>query len=662
MAKYIRKVFKKKKSKKKTEDIPVASEVSDDYEELHLYEVEEESRYDHVEFNQNAASVKPEEDQPTESSIDLNYLLVAAIDLGTAASGYAFSFRNDFKANPLKISTHIWTAATTVLRSAKTPTCILFNPEGHFEAFGYEAQNKFSSLITDEENVEEWYYFENFKMSLYECKDLTFHTEIKATNGKPLPAITVFSESIKYLKNHLTNRCLNMTCGLKDEDILWTLTVPAIWNDKAKLFMRRAAEMAGIPRSQLLLALEPEAGAIFCKHIPVEVRRFDEKDEVEGFQNGSRYMVIDAGGGTVDITIHEVVDEQNIREIYAANGGPWGGNNINKAFIDFLNELFGVETFEEFQRKCVDDCIDIIREFETKKQTMKIDDSNAVIRVPIGLTELFKMHNKDTYTDVSSRIKSLEKYESQVEIKKDKLILKGDLFFKFFIPTVDKIVRHVDGLLKENENIDSILLIGGFADSDYLQNRIKTHFKSTRIIIPDDASLSVLKGAVIFGHDSRIVSSRVLKCSYGIECSNDFIEGVHDKSKLYTNPLGIVKCRHVFGIIAKMGQSVERSCASKERYLLVDEPHIERAEIAIYVSTIYENPKYITDEGCRKIGYFVTRLKGDKDSVRRKLYFSLKFGETEVKVLCRQDGSTEISEKLLDLLGEDEHTAISTNT
>lgn len=196
----------------------------------------------------------------------------------------------------------------------------------------------------------------------------------------------------------------------------------------------------------------------------------------------------------------------------------------------------------------------------------------------------------------------------------------------------------------------------------FLQNRIKTHFKSKRIIIPDDASLSVLKGAVIFGHDSRIVSSRVLKCSYGIECSNDFIEGVHDKSNMYTNQLGIVKCRNVFGIIAKMGQSIGRSCASKERYLLVDEPHIERAEIAIYVSTIDENPRYITDEGCRKIGYFVTRLKGDKDSVRRKLYFSLKFGETEVKVLCRQDGSMETSEKLLDLLGEDEHTVYSTKT
>lgn len=58
-----------------------------------------------------------------------------------------------------------------------------------------------------------------------------------------MTAIKVFSESIKYLKDHLLNRCLNMACGLTDEDVLWTLTVPAVWNDKAKLFMRRAAEI-----------------------------------------------------------------------------------------------------------------------------------------------------------------------------------------------------------------------------------------------------------------------------------------------------------------------------------------------------------------------------------------------------------------------------------
>ena len=45
-------------------------------------------------------------------------------------------------------------------------------------------------------------------------------------------------------------------------------------------------------------------------------------------------------GGTVDITVHEVLDDGNVRELYKANGGPWGGKSVNDAFLHFLGGLF----------------------------------------------------------------------------------------------------------------------------------------------------------------------------------------------------------------------------------------------------------------------------------------------------------------------------------
>ena len=59
--------------------------------------------------------------------------------------------------------------------------------------------------------------------------------------GKEMPAMTVFSESIKVLKHHLIDSCSDRQYGLKEEEIHWVLTVPAIWNDAAKQFMREAA-------------------------------------------------------------------------------------------------------------------------------------------------------------------------------------------------------------------------------------------------------------------------------------------------------------------------------------------------------------------------------------------------------------------------------------
>lgn len=46
----------------------------------------------------------------------------------------------------------------------------------------------------------------------------------------------------------------------------WVLTVPALWNEEHKLFMRKAAVEAGIVEStnssNLLLCLEPEGASI----------------------------------------------------------------------------------------------------------------------------------------------------------------------------------------------------------------------------------------------------------------------------------------------------------------------------------------------------------------------------------------------------------------
>ena len=41
---------------------------------------------------------------------------------------------------------------------------------------------------------------------------------------------------------------------------------------------------------------------------------------------GGTYMLVDCGGGTVDITVHEIsLDEgQNLKEVFKATGGPYG--------------------------------------------------------------------------------------------------------------------------------------------------------------------------------------------------------------------------------------------------------------------------------------------------------------------------------------------------
>ena len=66
--------------------------------------------------------------------------------------------------------------------------------------------------------------------------------ELEDVTGKHLLAIDVFAMSIKALKSHMLEVLDKEGNIIKPQDIKWVLTVPAIWDDSAKLFMRKSAE------------------------------------------------------------------------------------------------------------------------------------------------------------------------------------------------------------------------------------------------------------------------------------------------------------------------------------------------------------------------------------------------------------------------------------
>lgn len=89
-------------------------------------------------------------------------LLIAAIDFGTTHSGYAFSFEDDYKMDPLKISTNPnWIIPCTLHQ--KAPTCVLLSPRQEFIAFGYEAEDLYSELAVNENHYDH-YFFKGFKI------------------------------------------------------------------------------------------------------------------------------------------------------------------------------------------------------------------------------------------------------------------------------------------------------------------------------------------------------------------------------------------------------------------------------------------------------------------------------------------------------------------
>ena len=60
--------------------------------------------------------------------------------------------------------------------------------------------------------------------------------------GKTLSAVDVFTLSIKALVDHLLSMLKKQGKIIHNDEVQWILTVPAIWTDTPKQFMRTSAE------------------------------------------------------------------------------------------------------------------------------------------------------------------------------------------------------------------------------------------------------------------------------------------------------------------------------------------------------------------------------------------------------------------------------------
>jgi hypothetical protein len=55
-----------------------------------------------------------------------------------------------------------------------------------------------------------------------------------------------------------------------------------------------------------------------------------------------------------------------------------------------------------------------------------------------------------------------------------------------------------------------------------LDKRLEEAFPSQRVIVPEDSGLSVLKGAVLFGHKPDFISSRISRFTYGVKVAEKY--------------------------------------------------------------------------------------------------------------------------------------------
>ena len=399
---------------------------------------------------------------------------------------------------------------------------------------------------------------------------------------------------------------------------------------------------------KLSLALEPESAAIFCQNMLERQASSVAHSDVP--LRAASYIIVDIGGGTVDISAHHVVrdPQPHIRVIHPPTGNDWGGTRVNREFEKFLQSLVKDNEFTRFlstpdELKNARNKVfmnELLNEnFETQKKMFAETDEDSTS--DMWLIELPTAFIREYIADLNEGV--LREGECLVQLVDQDLRVSNQLMRKFFRPVVDGIIACIRDVLSEVTQVKKLYLVGGFGGSRYIQNRINTEFASKGIsyVVPVEPAHAVVKGATLFKKTPGLVESRKADATYGLDTNDRFQKGLHDSKYRWVDDDGVFRCRNLFSTIVELGDVV----GSGEVFLDTFYPthHNQTAMSIIVYSSQEKDIFYITGErgkNSRKPGRAtVTKLgevevdmpdlTGDK---ARAVDVTFDFSHTEIKV------------------------------
>ena len=347
-------------------------------------------------------------------------------------------------------------------------------------------------------------------------------------------------------------------------------------------------------------------------------------------------------GGTVDVSVHEVLGDRNLRELYKASGGAWGGTTVDKAYENVLVKIFGQNIFNKFKKENRDDYIAIFRKFEVRKRaTSTTTERDTIISLPATLVETYV---EEIGFSLRVAVQNSTVSHFVTPERGNKLRIKAAFMRKLFSVATCNIVTHISELLCFDvvKGAKTIIMVGGLSESSILHETMKLEFPTLNVVVPPDADLSVLKGAVVFGFQPTAITERISRYTYGLEVALPFEDDVHPADKRWHDGKGVPLCCGCFSKIIGCGRQMKLREQIRCETMLRPTSTTGMG-FSVYGSTEHD-PKYVTDDYCFFVGSFEIVFPDDQnpENLNRKFRVSLGLGDTELRVVARDVHTKEL--------------------
>ena len=428
-----------------------------------------------------------------------------------------------------------------------------------------------------------------------------------------------------------------------------------------------------------MLVYEPEAAALFCQYDFLKQQYL--YDYI--YDHEKSYLVVDCGGGTVDIAAHKMTRKQGknpiIDELAPPSGDEWGGFAVNDQFELLLQKILKIST--DVLVKLKENCsvkwnIMINNDFEKSKLPVNPKKPRSLT---IGVPKVIR---KEIYTITGKSLEDLVHAYNSKDVEwdedEDAIVLHYPAVLQLFDPVLDKIYSLIDKLLtmQECQCITAVLMVGGFANSKLLFEGIKAMLKKyyprVETFCSSDPTFSVVKGAVLTAQLKNIMNtqlrnaesvssltsqlgslsmettttasasnevtkylpfivSRKMKYSIGVETTVLFEDSAHDINRRIFYA-GQHFCVKVFHPLVKANESVYIGCSKRKYTFRPLKEESSKCDITIF-ATERESIKYVDDADCHvRAQVVISNLPRYNTDLSREIEISVDFYETECEI------------------------------
>lgn len=184
-------------------------------------------------------------------------------------------------------------------------------------------------------------------------------------------------------------------------------------------------------------------------------------------------------------------------EILKIISEPWSMHDVVNEFKCFLTEILGeglMQKVKTTQQFCY---TELIERFKEQFYNATCDSTYDIkILIPISIIDSVEEEKKTNLT----RLINASKYAERIKLRNEYMFWKSDDFLnQFGKKTLDRIIRLITSVFSSNlADVNTILLIGGLSECDYVKHAIRRKFVSKRVVFM--SYVDVLKGAVYIGH------------------------------------------------------------------------------------------------------------------------------------------------------------------